>query len=93
MEITPEVVKKVAANARITLKEEELMHFAKEMKDILTTFEKLSEVDTKGVKPSFHPIPITNVLEEDEERPSLLREDALSLTPHRTRTHFRGPKV
>ena len=93
MEITPEIVKRVAANARIKLKEEEVKKLAAEMKDILGNFAKLAEVNTDGVQPSFHPIPVKNVVRKDEPGKCLDREEALSLTPHRTDKYFRGPKI
>ncbi len=93
MEITPELVKRVAANARLNLKEEEVKKFAAEMKEILATFEKLAEVKTENVEPSFHPIPVKNVVREDKPEKCLDREEALSLTPHRKDKYFRGPKT
>jgi len=93
MDITPDLVKRVAANARLKLKEEEIKKFAAEMKEILATFEKLSEVDTKDVEPSFHPMPVKNVAREDKPGKCVDREDALSLTPHKKNGYFRGPKV
>jgi len=93
MEITPELVKRVAANARLKLKEDEIKKFAAEMKEILATFAKLSEVNTEKVEPSFHPIPVKNVSREDKIGKCLDREEALSLTPHKKNKHFRGPKV
>ncbi len=93
MNITPEIVKRVAANARLTLKEDEVRHFAAEMKEIVGLFEKLAEVDTSNVEPSFHPIPVKNVSREDVPGECLDREKALSLTPHKKNGYFRGPKV
>lgn len=93
MEITPELVKRVAANARLKLKEEEVKKFAAEMKEILANFEKLAEVNTDDVEPSFHPIPVKNVAREDKPGECLNREEALSLTPHKKDGYFRGPKV
>jgi aspartyl-tRNA(Asn)/glutamyl-tRNA(Gln) amidotransferase subunit C len=93
MEITPELVKRVAANARLSLKEDEVKKFAADMKEILANFEKLAEVNTEGVEPSFHPIPVKNVTREDEPGECLDREKALSLTPHKTDKYFRGPRV
>ncbi len=93
MNITPEIVKRVAANARIKLKEEEIKKFAAEMQDILGNFAKLAEVNTDGVEPSFHPIPVKNVVRKDEPGKCLDREEALSLTPHRKDKYFRGPKI
>jgi len=93
MDITPELVKRVAANARLNLKDEEIKKFAAEMKEILATFEKLSEVNTDKTEPSFHPIPVKNVAREDKTGECLDREKALSLTPHIKDPYFRGPKV
>jgi aspartyl-tRNA(Asn)/glutamyl-tRNA(Gln) amidotransferase subunit C len=93
MNITPEIVKRVAVNARLNLKEDEVRHFAAEMKEIIGLFEKLAEVDTSNVEPSFHPIPVKNVSREDVPGECLDREKALSLTPHKKDGYFRGPKV
>ena len=93
MEVTPELVKRVAANARLKLKDEEIRKFAAEMQDILKDFEKLAQVDTEGLEPSFHPIPIKNVSREDIVGECVDREEALALTPHRTDKYFKGPKV
>lgn len=93
MEINPEIVKKVAENARIKLKQEELKKFAEEMQEVLSTFEKLSELNTEDVEPSFHPIPIINVSRKDETGKCVKREEALALTQHRTEEYFKGPKT
>ncbi|MBW2969610.1 Asp-tRNA(Asn)/Glu-tRNA(Gln) amidotransferase subunit GatC [Candidatus Woesearchaeota archaeon] len=93
MEITPEIVKRVATNARIKLKEEEIKKFAAEMQEILDAFKKLSEVKTEDVEPSFHPTEIKNITREDKPGKCLDREKALSLTPHRTDKYFKGPKI
>ncbi len=93
MEITPELVKRVAANARLNLKEEEVKKFAAEMKEILAAFEQLKEVNTDKTEPSFHPIPVKNVAREDTPGKCLDRDEALSLTPHRKDPYFKGPKV
>lgn len=93
MEISLDLVKKVAVNARLKLKEEELKKFAEEMKDILDNFSKLSEVDTSNTPPSFHPVPAVNKTREDKPGECLNREEALALTPHTKDGYFRGPKV
>lgn len=93
MDITPELVKRVAANARLNLKEDEVRKFAAEMKEILENFKKLAEVNTDGVEPSFHPIPVKNVAREDKVGKCLDRDEALSLTPHKKDGYFRGPKT
>ncbi len=93
MDITPELVKRVAANARLNLKEDEVRKFAAEMKEILENFKKLAEVNTDDVEPSFHPVPVKNVAREDKVGKCLDREEALALTPHHKNGYFRGPKT
>ena len=93
MQITPELVRNVAANARLRLKEEEIKTFAKEMQDLLSNFEVLAELDTKNTPPSFHPIVIENITREDTPGTCLDREDALALTPHKKDGYFKGPKT
>ncbi|RJQ19068.1 Asp-tRNA(Asn)/Glu-tRNA(Gln) amidotransferase subunit GatC [Candidatus Woesearchaeota archaeon] len=93
MEITPDLVKKVAQNARLRLKDEEIKTFAKDLQDILTNFEILNELDTANVPPSFHPTPIQNITREDTPQPCVNREDALALTPHKKDKYFKGPKT
>lgn len=93
MEITPEIVKQVANNARLKLKEEEIKKFVTELQEIFQKFEILQKADVKGVKPSFHPIELKNITRPDEPGECVNREDALNLTQHRTDKYFKGPKV
>lgn len=93
MQITPELVRKVAENARLRLKDDEVKTFAKDMQDILSNFEVLKELDTKNTPPSFHPIKLENITREDEPGQCLDRESALALTPHKKDGYFKGPKT
>ena len=93
MKITPELVKSVATNARLTLTDDEVKAFAKQLQEILDTFSKLAEVDTKNTQPSFHPIPVKNVSRADVPGKCLDRDEALALTPHQKNGYFRGPNV
>ena len=57
VEVTKELIKKVAQNARLNLTDEELEKFVPQIKEIiLDSFNKLDEFDATGVKPSFQPI-------------------------------------
>lgn len=93
MQITPELVRKVAENARLRLKDDEVRTFAKDMQDILTNFEVLKELDTKNTPPSFHPIKLENITREDKVGECLNRDEALALTPHKKDGYFKGPKT
>ena len=64
-----------------------------QLKEILETFSLLKEVNTKGVKPSFHPVEMKDVMRDDKERGCLSQKEALSLAPHKKNGYFMGPKV
>ncbi len=85
------LVKRVADNARLKLTDEEVENFTKQLSDILTTFKKLDEVDTKNVKASFHPQEIKNVLREDKAEE--WKWQPLANTKHKEEKYFKGPKI
>ena len=93
MQIDTEIVKQVAANARLKLKEEEIKKLTIELNEILSAFQTLSEADTANTKPSFHPIEIKNIAREDVPEESVKQEEALSLSQHTKNGYFKGPKI
>ena len=93
MEINESLIKKVAEVARLQLTDSEIKKFTPQLREALETFSKLQEVDTKGVKPSFQPVEIKNVLREDVPKQCLTQEQALSQTKHKKDGYFKGPKV
>jgi len=93
MEITRELIQKVAKNARLELSETELDKFTKEFREILNAFSKIDEADVTNVPYAIQPIDIKNMMREDEIKPSLPREMALALTQHKKDGYFKGPKA
>lgn len=93
MQITRKEVEHVARLARLSLREEEIELFTRQLSDILSYVEKLNELDTKDVEPTSHVLPVKNVMREDETRRSIERERALSNAPDTTEEFFRVPKV
>ena len=93
MKVDKELIRKVAGVARLELKDKEVEKFVPELKEILNAFSKVDEVDTKGVKPSFQPVEIKNVMREDKITESLSQEEALSNTEHKKNGYFKGPKA
>ena len=86
-----DTVKHVAEVARLELTDEELEQYSKQMESILQAFNEIDEVDTEGVEPSFHPIPLENVLRDD-----VIKDwdwNPLNNTEHKEKQHFRGPKI
>ncbi|MFD1397278.1 Asp-tRNA(Asn)/Glu-tRNA(Gln) amidotransferase subunit GatC [Kroppenstedtia eburnea] len=93
MAISKEQVEHVAQLARLSLTEEEARLYTGQLNDILQFAEKLNELDTEGVEPTSHVLPMANVLREDEKRPSLDREQALQNAPDQKDGMFRVPDV
>ena len=91
MAISRNEVVHVARLARLALTEEELDRFAGQLDAILEAVGKVSELDLSGVEPTLHPLELSNVLAEDEPRPSLSVEEALANAPDSEDGAFRVP--
>jgi aspartyl-tRNA(Asn)/glutamyl-tRNA(Gln) amidotransferase subunit C len=63
--ITSQDVEYLSKLARIELKEEEKKKFEKELLKILEYIEKLNEVNTENVLPTYHVLPVKNVFRDD----------------------------
>lgn len=85
-------VQKVAALARLTLTPEEAERFAPQLKKILEYIAQLDELDTRGVEPTSHVVPLAAPLRADEVRPGLSRDEALSQAPRVAEGAFVVPK-
>lgn len=86
-------VAKLAALARIEMSEEELVSLSSQFGMILDAVARVQEVNLDGVIPTSHPQPIQNVFREDEVRPSLTPEQALSGAPAEEEQRFRVPQI
>ena len=67
----------VARLARIALSDAELELYARQLADVLQHAEAVPALDTDGVPPTAHPLPLRNVLRPDEPRPCLDRDEVL----------------
>jgi aspartyl-tRNA(Asn)/glutamyl-tRNA(Gln) amidotransferase subunit C len=86
-------VRRVAKLARLELTDEEVGRFSRDLGAILEYIQKLNELNTEGVEPLAHCLPITNVLRADEVRPSLGAEAALANAPERYENYFKVPSI
>jgi aspartyl-tRNA(Asn)/glutamyl-tRNA(Gln) amidotransferase subunit C len=93
MKIQKKEVEHVAKLARLFFAEEEKERFSQQLSRILTYIEKLNELDTSSVEPTTHVVPLHNVFREDEVKPSLSPESALSNAPEKTDGFYRVPKI
>jgi aspartyl-tRNA(Asn)/glutamyl-tRNA(Gln) amidotransferase subunit C len=93
MKITREQVEHVARLARLELTGEEKDLFTGQLDAILAYVDKLNELDTEGIVPTAHAVPMENAFREDVEAPSIGVENALANAPDRSGSFFRVPKV
>src|SRR5436309_15175562 len=81
MAIGRSVMEKGAALARIALTEDEVERFTEQLSVGRKAVERLKEVETEKVSPTASVLPVSNVMREDEIRPSLSRDEALANAP------------
>ncbi len=93
MSITKEEVLHVAHLARLEFSEEEIDLFTAQLAQILDYVNKLNELDTREVEPTYHALNLTNVFREDQVKPSLPTDKALQNAPERENGFFVVPKV
>jgi aspartyl-tRNA synthetase len=86
-------VDNVAHLARLSLSETEKAAMAEEMMAIVAFADQLGGIDTEGVPPTAHVIPMQNVFRKDEVRPSFDRELLLAATPTREEGYLYVPRV
>ncbi len=93
MALTREEVLHVAELARLSLNPEEIETFTRQLNDILAYVAKLQEVNTEGVPPLAHVIPLSNAFRKDEVQPGLKKEESLANAPERAEGAFVVPRV
>lgn len=93
MEVTPELIDKLAHLARLEVKPAEKERLQKDMQQMIGFIEKLNELDTAGTEPLMHLTGEMNVLRNDEVKTSITREEALQNAMLKTDEFFMVPKV
>ena len=86
-------VRKVAKLSRLELTEAEVQEFTGQLRAILDYVEKMNELDTNGVEPLAHCLPVSNVFREDCVTESLGTEKTLANAPQRDGDFFKVPKI
>ena len=80
-------VRKVAKLSRLDLTDSEIKEFTGQLEAILEYVDKMNQLDTEGVEPLAHCLPITNCLREDKAEDSLGADATLG--PLQTPNAFR----
>ncbi len=90
--INIDTVRHVAKLARLELTDSEAKKFSKDLNEILAAFAVLDKAKTNE-KPSFQPLPVKDVMRDDEEEKCLTQQEALANTRHKENGYFKGPRV
>jgi aspartyl-tRNA(Asn)/glutamyl-tRNA(Gln) amidotransferase subunit C len=93
MGIDVKAVEHVANLARLELTDGEKQKFTQQLNAILKFAEKLNELNTDDVEPTTHVLKLSNVMREDEARPSISRDVALRNAPDEEEGQFKVPAV
>lgn len=93
MRISKKEVEHVALLARLKLSEEEINLYTEQMNSILEYAAKLQQIDTGGISPTAHAVQLSNVLRDDEVRPSMAQEKVLENAPQAEDGFFRVPRI
>ena len=91
--ITRDDVAHLAHLARIDLSDAELDHLAPQLAVIVESVTAVNEVAADDIPPSSHALPLQNVFRDDEIRPSLTPEAALSGAPEVEQQRFSVPRI
>lgn len=91
--LTPDEVRKIAVLSRLHLSDADIDKMTRQLGAILDYVQQLQQVDTEGVAPLAHPLPIQNVFRDDEPKPSLSVDEALANAPNRHGDFYSVPAV
>ncbi len=89
MPLSREQVQHIAQLARVGLDEDDTARFRDHLSEILDYFHRLRQVDTEGVPPTAHTLPLQNIVRADEPQPSHDKEEVLANAPRREEDFFR----
>lgn len=91
--ITADDVRHVARLARLDVTDDEVELFARQLAAVLEHAEDVEALDTAGVPPTAHPLPLTNILRDDIPAAGVDRDEVLAMAPQAEDGRFRVPRI
>jgi len=79
--------------ARLGLEPGDEDFYAEQLSGILEHIDRLQQVDTDDIPPTAQVVEVVNQLRDDEPRPGLAQEEALSNAPAAQDGFFRVPSI
>lgn len=93
MKLTKKDVDNVAVLSRLSIPADQKTQYMQEIDNFLEYGEVLQQVDTEGIEPMAHVLPLRNVFRDDTVQPSLERQQALSNAPEQEDGYFVVPQI
>jgi aspartyl-tRNA(Asn)/glutamyl-tRNA(Gln) amidotransferase subunit C len=91
--ITKKDVEDIAALSRLEFSEQDKEKYKEQLNVILEYIEQLNELDTEGVMPTYHIMPMENVMREDIIEPSMDISKVLMNAPLTQKGCFKVPRI
>jgi aspartyl-tRNA(Asn)/glutamyl-tRNA(Gln) amidotransferase subunit C len=89
MALSTNDVRHIARLARIAVSDDEVERYAAQLTTILDHFDALAQANVGELEPTAHPLPLANVMREDEVRPPLPQAEVLANAPEAEDGYFR----
>ncbi len=83
----------VARLARLSLSDMELEQFTGQLAAVLEHAADMARLDISATAPTSHPLPVQNVMRDDEPRPALERDEVLGQAPRVEDYRFWVPRI
>lgn len=93
MNVSDEMISKLANLARLEFNDTEKEEIKEDLQKMIGFIDKLNELDTSGVEPLLHMSDNVNILREDEVTGMISTSDALKNAPFHDDHFFKVPKV
>ena len=93
MSLSQSEIENLARLAGLELTPAEKADFTRQLNQVLGWTAKLEQLDTTGIEPMTHVVPVVNVLRPDRVAPSLDSEKALANAPEQKDNFFKVPKI
>jgi aspartyl-tRNA(Asn)/glutamyl-tRNA(Gln) amidotransferase subunit C len=93
VKLTMKEVEHVALLARLALSEDEKERYRAQMSSILEYADRINQLDTTAVAPTYHVLPLQNVSRPDQRGTTLTQEEVLQNAPDRDGSYFKVPRI
>ncbi len=93
LKVSQDDVEYIAQLSRLTVPASEMEKFTEQFNQILNYADILEHIDTTGIPPTAHVLPVSNVFREDVVRPGATLEEALANAPAVHNDGFKVPRV